>query len=65
MKFIAFFILPLMAAAVLSCTAGGAARGGQTAPAVDSVAAAAVVNPQDTIKPIQVAAEDTAAYMPI
>lgn len=54
-----------MAAAVLSCTAGGAARGGQTAPAVDSVAAAAVVNPQDTIKPIQVAAEDTAAYMPI
>ena len=66
MKYIRFAILPLIAAAVLSCTSGGTARGVQTA--LDSVAITKdTVTPQQqpVIKPIQVAAEDTAAYMPI
>ena len=66
MKYIRFAILPLIAAAVLSCTSGGTARGVQTAS--DSVAVTKdTVTPQQqpVIKPIQVAAEDTAAYMPI
>ena len=66
MKYIRFAILPLIAAAVLSCTSGGTARGVQTAS--DSVSVTKdTVTPQQqpVIKPIQVAAEDTAAYMPI
>ena len=66
MKYIRFAILPLIAAAVLSCTSGGTARGVQTAS--DSAAVTKdTITPQQqpVIKPIQVAAEDTAAYLPI
>ena len=68
MKKIALLAMPFLAAALTCCTA----RGGQSAASGQSVATTtattdsiAVAPKKDTIKPIAVAAEDTAAYLPL
>ena len=67
MKYLTIAALPLMAAALLSCTSGGAARVGEGSAAQDSVAPRDnnIAVQKTVAKPITVAAEDTAAYLPV
>ena len=65
MKYITIAALPLMAAVLLSCTSGGAARVGECRPTQDSVAPSEnnIAVQKTVAKTITVAAEDTAAYL--